>query len=628
MSLNTNSSTLDFDVLLDSNANFTPQGSDVKLLVKNIAETVLYRKEPVQSKNTNSFTFSFDIDSYFLNRGVWCNIENIPLTVSLNDVTGINDVDPDNDTFHKEVFQGYKYLTLKHLGFHNCINSFKVNIDGESIDTNNASECLSVVSCAYDEDDINKHFDASQSDYVSNDILLKEDVDYIPTFGVKNNIECRIKKPAGTLDINSPYSAVTNTKNNSRIPLFTDFKKGGKANLTTSKHTLNLSNLTFWLPFNILSINSESNISIYNGKKMTILVNLHNNWVARLFNSIPYVDAATTINKARYSFSLDTTSYTGNASGEISCYAKLYRAPQQIESLRNLNDKYIMEYPLVELDTRTTDVVFKATSPNTQINSTPFDLRAIPSKIFIAVTPKSISDEDHMINNTHFARFNSLNIEMMGSKTELATGDGAESLYILSKKNGLNMNKQTALYTKGFPVILDVSDDLACKTNSYIGINTANSSGKYTLRISGDVTRLHVENKDGHTQKEKTYELKCIFTYVAYFAYNLMGRRFAKIESLSSDTLNTLNARLDGLYLSMVPRINVIGGAGIWAMLGDKMKGVASGLKNVISAVISNKNGIRDKLKDAYMDGSGNIIGGRDSHDPLGGAILNNWGAY
>ena len=90
MSLNTNSSTLDFDVLLDSNANFTPQGSDVKLLVKNIAETVLYRKEPVQSKNTNSFTFSFDIDSYFLNRGVWCNIENIPLIVNLENVDEID----------------------------------------------------------------------------------------------------------------------------------------------------------------------------------------------------------------------------------------------------------------------------------------------------------------------------------------------------------------------------------------------------------------------------------------------------------------------------------------------------------------------------------------------------------
>jgi hypothetical protein len=628
MSLNTNSSTLDFDVLLDSNANFTPQGSDIKLLVKNIAENVIYRKEPVQSKNTNSFQFSFDIDSYFLNRGVWCNIENIPLLVNLNDVTGVNDVELKEENFHTELFKDYKYLTLKHLGFHNCINSFKVNIDGENIDTNNASECLSVVSCCYDEDDINKHFDASQSDYVSNDILLTDTVKYVPTFGLQNNTECRIKKPEGTLDINSPYSAVTNTKNNSRIPLFTSFKAGaGKSNLTTTKHKLNLSNLTFWLPFNILSISSESNISIYNGKKMTVLVNLHNNWVPRLFNSIPYVDA-TGKNQPRYSFSLDTAAYTGNTSGEINCYAKLYHAPQQIESLRNLNDKYIMEYPLVELDTRTTDVVFAESKPNTQINSTPFDLRAIPSKIFIAVTPKSITDEDHMINNTHFARFNSLYVEMMGTKTELATGNGAESLYILSKKNGLNMNKQTALFTKGFPVILDVSDDLGCKTNSYIGINTANSSGKYTLRVSGDVTRLHVEGALDHTQKQKTYELKCIFTYVAYFAYNLMGRRFAKIESLSSDTLNTLNARLDGLYLSMVPRINIIGGAGIWAMLGDKMKGVASGLKNVISAVISNKNGIRDKLKDAYMDGSGNIIGGSDGHNPLGGAMLNNWGAY
>lgn len=624
----TNSSLSNLEILLDANPNYLPQASGAKVLVKNIAENILYRKEPLASKNATTFSFKTTIDNYFMDRGIMCNVENIPLTMKIMDATGLSTTaTPTNDDFHTTLFQDYKYLTLKHLGFHNCIDKVDVLIDGERISTSNVSEILTIVSNAYDEEDVNKYFDASQPDYVYDDALLNDTISYVPSYTTKG-LACKVKKPVSALDINSPYSAVTNPKNNSRTPLFTDYNiepADAKANSLTATHSFNLSNLSFWIPFNILSVNSESQVPIYNGASLQITVSLHTNWVSRLFNCIPIVDAAHG-RKARYQFALDTAKFNGGSVGEVNQYVKLYRAPQAIQSQIDPNRSWILEYPKVSMDMETKDITFGANEREKEVTSTLYSLTAIPNKIFLAVVPRAIQDTEHILNNDHYCRWDNLKVELTGTKTDICSGYDSELLYQLSKKNGLNMNKQTALHTKGFPVILDVSDDLGCLTNTYVGINVAGSSGKYTLQFQGRLTRLHCDGVATHAKLQKQYVMKVILSHTAFFAYKMMGRKFCTIESLSSEELQTLNSRVNDLYANLVPRVNVIGGAGLWAMLGDKFKGVANGVKNVLSAVISNKDGFRDNLKKAYSGSGNNIIGGADSHSPLGGRSLDNWG--
>jgi hypothetical protein len=107
--------------------------------------------------------------------------------------------------------------------------------------------------------------------------------------------------------------------------------------------------------------------------------------------------------------------------------------------------------------------------------------------------------------------------------TEIATGNSSDYLYQFCKNKGLNCNKETASFLKGFPICVDVSDDLGCsKTAAKIGLNLSNTSGKYTVRISGNISRLHTDfssNSSTATEAElfnyleKTYELSVVFVY-------------------------------------------------------------------------------------------------------------------
>jgi hypothetical protein len=74
---------------------------------------------------------------------------------------------------------------------------------------------------------------------------------------------------------------------------------------------------------------------------------------------------------------------------------------------------------------------------------------------------KRSKDEEYLTDPAHFARIDSLTVELAGKVTEIAIGNGSDQIYTLCKANGLS-SISNSLYTYGFPVRLNTSDNLTC----------------------------------------------------------------------------------------------------------------------------------------------------------------------
>lgn len=622
MSLPAGNSNIEY--VLDSNEKFTPLAANSKVLIENIAQLVSYREESPQSTHTDQFTFSIDTSDNFVDRGVLLTFDKLRLKTTLNN--GKNAAATVID-FHDNVFDGYKDLCLKQFGMMNAINRIDVKIDNQLFSSNDVSETFNLVSPYYDKAQVHKYFDASLPDYLYDNRLHQAGV-YVPTLNA-NNDKIMFKNAVSTLDINSPYSSVSNSEYNTRIPVFTLDTAVAAADITKPIN-VTLHGMSCWLPFNILGILGETT-PLYNVGTIQITIILHKDWPSRIFSTVPGANG-----NAKYTFDFNRTT-EGAVSSKI--FVRLYTPPEQIRSALDEKKPYLFEYPHIVLDSRKSDVVFDAGKHELNINTAIFDMPSIPQKIYVGVTPKLEAVNEHLINNNHFCRWNNLRVELLGQPTEIVSGNNSEYLYNLCKENGLSLNKQTALYTLGFPLCLDVSNNLACKSNNHIGLNLSGSSGKYTFRISGNISRLHtdfVTNAVTDTEanlwkyNKKVYEMKCAFVYKSFCTYNIAGKKFDDVQSLSADNFNSARGDIQSLYENFVPRVNIVGGSIFSSLMPHIKNGISKGI-NIAKAIISNKNGIRDKILEASK-GSGaqsNIIGGVfDSHAPILGANASNWKDY
>ena len=629
MSLNTGAN-VNVELMLDANNKYMYQSPDTKILVKNVAELVLYRKEPAQSKSLDSMTFSLDTDGFFIDRNAFITIDRLPIKFTFpSTAAAANAID-----FHEKVFNNYQDLTLKPFALLNAINSIEVGIDSLKQTVTNVSEILPIISNYYKPEDVHQFFDASQMDYTWSNNIHKGAINYVPSISTTGN-QIKVRNAPATLDNNNPYSAVANNSFNSRTPLLTADDDAAFASGATTG-TFWLHNLTTWLPFNLLGIAGDDT-PLYNVNKITIKISFHPNWASRLF-STTYDPVTKT---SPYTMSIDN-SKINESFNDSTLALRLYRPPQNIQSNLKPENPYIIEYPIIDLDSRFTDVNFRAGEVSKSVNSTNFDMRAIPKQVFVALVPKRVDDNDYLTNNNHFCRIDSLACEMAGTNTIIAPNNSSEMIYQYCKQEGLNKSKNTALYLSGFPAIIDVSNMIGCKTNSFVGVSTDGTSGKNTLRLNMNITRLHQDTTnfmstaaaDLWKKLDKTYELKCVFIYQGFLCYNLLGQKFASIESLSSSNLNSIVNNINELYHKFVPEANILGGS-IFSAIGPALKNVGKGLFNVVKAAIANKDGFRDNLMKAY-NGAGltngmysNVIGGLDNHMPLnGGREGNSWKSY
>ena len=608
--MSANADTLDLQMMVDANPRYCPLTSST-ILVENTAENIIYRKEPVKSKASDSLSFTLDVADQFIGRDMYITWDKIPLTVTRSAEAASVATKKD---FHSVFFDNYETLTMKQYGLLNAISTIAITVDGKNISSYSVADIMESIGHFYDQSELQRHIDCSSRNvYYSN--LVPETNPWIPTYTTTG--EQTIIK-GSSLSHNDPVSAAVSDGYNSRTPLFTLIETP-TSKATKTQVNVNLHGVSTWLPFNILGINGDVT-PLYHAKSIQITITLHSNWVSRIFQTKRNIGLTT----SPFNFAINRSEWGTNAIGDISINFKMYRPPQYIQkTLDSSRDKYIQSLSIVEQDTRVNDITFKSTEKERAITSTPFDLRAIPKSIIVSLVNKRTTDDQYLTDATHFCRLDNLQIELNGTKTDLANGHSSEQLYYISKANGLEMNKQQALYTLGFPVYLDTTSNLGCSTNSYIGLSTAESSGKYTLRVTCSATRLHhdTEAADFKTtatnifnRKEKIYELRVIVVYAGFFTYNLMGSKFNTIESLSRSELDSLSTHTNALFHSFAPKMNIIGGSWISSLL-PKLKGVASGTFNVIKAIVSNKDGLRDALVKNYK---GETTGGAfDNHAPL-----------
>jgi hypothetical protein len=83
-----------------------------------------------------------------------------------------------------------------------------------------------------------------------------------------------------SVDINSPFSAMVNSEYSTRRPIFQLIQDipaaAGDADLTDSTISVNLKNISCFLPFNVFGINETT--PLYNVDKIQVTVNLYNDW--------------------------------------------------------------------------------------------------------------------------------------------------------------------------------------------------------------------------------------------------------------------------------------------------------------------------------------------------------------
>lgn len=616
---------LELTMMTDANPRYAPLTSTT-ILVENTAETITYRKEPVKSKSSTSMTFHIDCADKFLGRDMYISWDKIPLTVKRHTATATGFT---TTNFHNVFFNDYKDITLTQYGMLNAIDRVTVVIDNKTISTARGSEIMEQIGYYYDKQDLQRHIDCSNHN-ISYSNLVPDSNPWIPTVtcdGVRTVIK------GSSLSQNDPFSATVSDDYNSRVPLFS----GDASAAASDKMDVVLHGMSSWIPFNILGINGDVT-PIYHAQKILITIDLYANWPSRIFQTKRLPNTSGTVTEpivpvSPYTFQFNRGSTGTNIIGDVSINCKLYNAPQYINSKLDAGrDKYIQSYSIVEQDSSLQDVKFEGgKDPKISISSVPFDIRATPKRIYIAIVNKRTTDDEYLTDAVHFARIDSLDVELMGVTTNVASGKSAEQLYYISKANGLEMNKQQALYTMGFPVCLDTSDNLACKSNSYVGLSTSESSGKYMLRLKMDATRLQHDTEatefklDGtstalYKYHTKMYELRVIIVYAGFFTYNLMGSKFNIIESLTKSELDSLTQHVDLMYAAFSPKMNILGGSWL-SSLAPALKGVGKGVFNVVKAAFGNKNGFRDALAKAYKGEETSTTGGAfDNHAPtLGG---------
>lgn len=603
---------LDVSLMVDANERYLPIGN-VVIPVQNTSEQIMYRSKPPSSRSNDTISFDIDTDGNFLGRDIQLVWDDILLKCTRQAGKVVYTM----EDFHETFFEGYKNLVMSPFGMLSGISSINVNIDGKNFQTADVSTIMESICHYYSPEELARYFDCSNHNiFYSN--LVEEANPWIPsvtTGGQKALIK------ASSLSQNDPFSATVDDRFNSRVPVFTCETAADSAEIDVRLH-----GVSTWLPFNLLGISGDSS-PLYHAQNVKITVTLHSNWVNRIFqtrrNPLALVKEDPT---PMFKFALHPT--TSSKSGEMKCCFKTYAAPQYIKSTMNAaQDRYIQSYSLIEHDTKTTPITFGEKDVSKVINSSDFNLRAIPKSIIISVVNKRSKDEEYITDPTHFARIDSLTVELAGKVTEIAIGNGSDQIYTLCKANGLELNKQQSLYTYGFPVLLNTSDNLTCPSNTYVGYSAFGDKGTITLRIRGSCTRLHhdtelgkfkvpngttVDKDDVFKKFAKEYELRATIVYASYFAFHMGGSKFDVIESLSASTLDSLKSHTNMLKVGYAPKMNVLGGSWITSLL-PTLKDIGKGAYNVVRDMINNKNGIRDKLVDSFKGA------GFDNHMPLSG---------
>jgi hypothetical protein len=594
--------------LIEANPRFNIIPSDASFVLQNCSESIQHVVKSTSSISDTQIDFTINTNNRFLDRRVSLFFKEIPITITRVEAhkTGAADTVITSTNYIETFLEDFKDICFSEMGMLSAINLINTNLDGKDLTVHKPGKQLRSFAYYYDKESLHTHLAASSPDLFY-DHRLHE------TGNISNELGL-VVHPKGTINTISsdgktflmkrpkfnnlnPYddSGLDNV-GASRIP---NLKWTG---ISSDKKVLSCSllDVEVFLPCSIWTLGIGDNLPLYNLDNVNIGISLKNNWVKFLFCTRPTgVTNAFTFTDFSFDHSL-----VSQMLGVL--HYKTYTPPQYIKAKMNPALPYYMNYPMIDYH-------------NTvhQLNIDPLDLakasvtltnlKAIPKKIKIECIPKYSADFDHTKAPNYYGRIDALSINLNGVVTSLGTN--ATQIFNLAKSEGLTLSKEVALYSKGFPLMIDVSNSLSTVTNTLIG----SQGGPKSLEFDISVRNLNA-------LKEVTYEICVSIIYDSVFAYSgdAPGQKFDVYDTLLPSEHRSVEMHIDTMYAKTVQNMNMIGGS-FWSVIGDGLKRVGTGLKNLITGAITNKNGFRDAVVKQW-----NNEGGAYSSEYPGGAVIHN----
>ena len=528
------------DIQIEPNPRFEPMSSNGVIGLKNIANTSEFHTINAQNSSFDNFTFqrNFQADT-FLNMGV-----NLRITLPLKfKRTTDPTVTPTAANYVDAFFEDYTYLALRQYGLLNCIDTYALSLNGTRFDAKSVPELAKTIFPYYSETDVNEFFEASTADR-------------FPTYDCYNgSLVERIKVPradgtAGSLTI--PIKA-DNDENiftggykqnyNTRKPLIVFDKYD-----STTKYLHGSITLETFLPFTLFGLPTESN-GLCGVTEFTLSVALQRiQTAARLFsNGRKFLSAGPPITSENFlsDIQIDTSS-TINANNS-SILIQVISPPTYVqETMRDelgMIKSYVMGYSKVEERMQSDLSVPAEGSAPLRINV--FNTGRVPKSIYVAAIKKKDGTAEKISSTTDsYGRIENLRIVFNGNHT--LTPADAMGNYLLAKKNGLNYDKEMSLYTGGFPLKLDVSEDVGVNHNLFIG-----QMHDCQIDIRGTIQNLE--------SVPNIYSIYIVLVYDAFIEFE--AGKFYDHDSLVVDPgISNRQFHID-LYNQRMRKMALIGGA-------------------------------------------------------------------
>ena len=599
--------------------DFNHKASDVYVL-QNIAEDVNFNEVATSSVNKFQLDFKVDPANQFLSRGFTLNL-NIPLKFTRTTAGA----DAGETDYVDKFFDKYTSFAWKQFGFLNAIQSITLSLDsGFNYVVTDVAEMLKIVSRYYKEDVVHQRIPASMPDCMVYE-NYNESSTYVQTISLEN---AKMYIAPTVMKTHSPFGNMGHPDYNTRQPMITykHFEKESKTLIGT------IQGETCFIPFSIFGIQGLDTQPLIGVKSMNIKINLKSNWWKHMFCT-----------KSNFIASVEFDDKSIISGFKASLRYRTYNPPQYIDQAHGLSlatPDYNMKFQVCELQNTTHSIDFVPSATSTDSQTVPvlsYKIRALPKAIYIAAVLKAGSDDEILKTADVFARIDGMHIEVAGKKTILP--NSPSGLMEIAKANGYQDSMEIGYYLGGFPLKLNMTDDLAAKTNSLVG---SSNNIQNEVRISN----LRLTNV-AMAGKACSYEIKVVFVYDGLLTYR--NGKFILSESLlEGDSSIDVSAHVSELYNSQIDGANMIGGSfgSLFAAAVPTLKKLGKGAFNVIKRYATDKQ-FRSQVADAYngiRQASGwkpensvekvprqqNFVeqssGGRSSHVPQMGGFSNQIG--
>ena len=600
--------TTDFLIEPNPQYDFNHKLSDA-YVVQNIAEDVNYAEVGTSSTNTQQLTFNVDPANLFTGRGFTLNLD-IPLTFER---TTAATVAITQDNYVTAFMDNYSSLSWKQFGFINAIQNITVTMDGFNYTVTDVAEMMKIVSRYYDEDIVHQRVPASLPDCMDYSNYAETNA-VVKTIALDQESSLAIKPTI--INTHNVFGNMGNPDYNTRTPMIVF------GSSTTTKLSGSIKSETCFIPFSVFGIQGLDTQPLVGVKSMSIKIGLKNSWEKHLFCTKGKFFKAVGFDHSR------VTDF------KVNIQYKTFNAPQYVDAAHGLSQTvpdYNMKFQICELQNSVQQVSFSATDKQKNLPILSYKIRAVPKAIYIAAVLKADNDDDLINTPDVFCRIDNLDIEIAGKKTILP--NTPIGLMNIAKANGYQDSMEIGYYLGGYPLKLNMTDDLGAKSNTLVGSrnNIQNELRISNLRLANVARAFSVAN----------YDIRVICVYDSMLSYR--NGKFQLIESLleAADGVN-IEAHVSSLYNNQIGGANMIGGSfgSLFAAAIPTMKKMGRGVFNVAKKFATDKE-FRGRVVDAFNNAKAlttsaqpvtnfvervpqpvNFVeqrGGYSSHVPIGG---------